>query len=46
MRTKKNIYDMLKEKSNDYWDKDSQYSHWTNYYIPFYKDMLGEVLDL
>ena len=37
---------MLKEKSNDYWDKDSQYSHWTNYYIPFYKDMLGEVLDL
>lgn len=46
MRIKKNIYDILKEKENDYWEEDSKYSHWKDYYIPFYENRLGGILDL
>jgi len=46
MRIKKSIDDILKENDKDYWEKDSQYDRWIEYYIPFYKNRLGGILDL
>ena len=45
MRRKKSLEEILEEKKDDYWEEDSKYDHWINYYIPFYHNTLGNVLD-
>ena len=45
MRIKKSLEEILEKKKDDYWEEDSKYDHWINYYIPFYHNTLGNVLD-
>ena len=42
---KRDIQEMLKEKPDDFWEEDSKYEHWINYYIPYYYNILGKIVD-
>lgn len=45
MRRKKTLNDKRNEINEEYWEEDSKYEHWENFYIDFYKSCLKGLVD-
>lgn len=46
MRRKKKLRDILEKIDDRYWEEDSKYKYWKNYYLPFYQGIYGNTLNL